>query len=94
MGHICYMAHIFSTQDYNSGYLEMINFYKGRLSESDMLDIRPDLDESARKERIFDVCTHAFGMANHFYTTGNKDTFVIWRIFFPPFRYIFRYVLV
>ena len=64
-----------TTQDYNSGYLEMINFYKGRLSESDMLDIRPDLDESARKERIFDVCTHAFGMANHFYTTGNKKRY-------------------
>lgn len=64
-----------STSDYNAGYLEMINFYKGKLSESYMLDIPKGLSEEAYKERVFDVCTHAFGMANHFYTTGNQQRY-------------------
>jgi len=64
-----------TTTDYNAGYLEMINFYKGRLSESSMLEVPEGIDEESRKERIFDVCTHAFGMANHFYTLGNKQRY-------------------
>ena len=64
-----------TTSDYNADYLEMINFYKGRLTQEQLLAIPEGLDEAAYNERVFSVCTHAFGLANHFYTLGDKDRY-------------------
>ena len=62
-----------TTTDYNAGYLEMINFYKGKLTEQDLLEIPEGLSEEDRTERIFNVCTHGFGLACHFLGLGDAD---------------------
>lgn len=64
-----------TTNDYNADYLEMINFYKGKLSQEQLLEIPEGLSEAEHRERVFSVCTHAFGLANHFYTLGDKERY-------------------
>ncbi|MBQ6595844.1 MAG: hypothetical protein IJH78_09325 [Clostridia bacterium] len=58
--------------DYNLGYLEMLNFYKGFHDEDFMLKIDDALEGAARAERCYRVCTHSFGMAMHYYALGDK----------------------
>lgn len=60
------------TSDYNDVYLSMVNFYKGRISEEEMLNIPENLDDAEREELIFNICTRLFGMANYYYTHGNR----------------------
>ena len=64
-----------TTSDYNIDYLEMINFYKGKLSAEQLLEISEGLTEAKHRERVFSVCTHAFGLANHFYTLGDRERY-------------------
>lgn len=62
-------------EDYNKVYLTMVNFYKGKYTDAEMLDIPEELSGAEREERIFDVCTRMFGMANHYLTTGNRQRY-------------------
>ena len=64
-----------TTSDYNIDYLEMINFYKGKLSAEQLLEISEGLTEAKHRVRVFSVCTHAFGLANHFYTLGDRERY-------------------
>ena len=64
-----------TTTDYNFDYLEMINFYKGKVTAESLLEVPADLSEDDRRERIFAVCTHGFGIANHYYALGDKDKY-------------------
>lgn len=64
-----------TTSDYNNVYLSMINFYKGKYTDEEMLAIPDDLDDEKRNELIFDICTRLFGMANHYYTLGNRSRY-------------------
>lgn len=61
-----------TTEDYNKSYLAMLNFYKGRISEEEMLKL-PAKDDPEYEEMVFEVCTRLFGMANHYYAIGEKE---------------------
>ncbi|MBO8436333.1 MAG: hypothetical protein IAA97_05090 [Spirochaetes bacterium] len=61
--------------DYNADYLEMINFYKGKAKAEELLVIPDGLSPAERDERIFSICTHGFGLANHFYGLGDKEAY-------------------
>lgn len=59
--------------DYNFGYLEMLNFYKGRLTEEDLLGIDPSLEGEKLMARTYTICTHGFGLAMHFLAIGEIE---------------------
>ncbi len=58
--------------DYNNVYLSMINFYKGHITEEEMLKIPEGLSKEEYEDMIFDLCTRLFGMANYYYTHDNR----------------------
>jgi tetratricopeptide (TPR) repeat protein len=70
---LCAIPDDMTCSDYNFGYLDMINFYKGKLDEDAMLKVDPELTDEACCERIYAICTHGFGMAMYYYALGEKE---------------------